>query len=69
MYTHWPKSTDKGGLDMKLSHFGKFRSCVYAAAYGSSKKRLKKMAREANPRMPAREIARRIKSIYEYLEY
>ena len=54
---------------MKLYHFKSFKSCVYAAAYGSSNKRLKKMAKEANPRMPAREVARRVKSIYEYLEY
>ena len=41
------------------------KTVSYMAAYGASKKRAKKLAKAANPRMPARKVAQIINSVFD----
>ena len=51
----------------KLKYMSK--TILYMAAYGGSKKRAKKIAKVANPRMPARKVAKIVNLIFGKLEY
>lgn len=40
------------------------KTVTYMAAYGGSKKRAKKIAKAANPRMPARKVAKIVNLVF-----
>ena len=63
MHTHWPKPEIKGRLvTKKLKCMTK--TVTYMAMYGASKRKAKKLARAANPRMPARKVAKIVNLVF-----